>query len=42
MIKKTFQKKTLFILAIIFSPSMCSQDDVILKSDGNEMQGKVL
>jgi len=41
MTKKSYQKTFLFILAIIVSLSMNAQDDVILKSNGNEMHGKV-
>ncbi|MEH6535940.1 MAG: hypothetical protein V7719_06080 [Psychroserpens sp.] len=42
MEKKTYQNHFFFILVITFTLSLSAQDDVILKSDGNEMQGKIL
>lgn len=41
MKKKYYKKTPLFLLGIIFSLSMYAQDDVILKSNGEEMHGKV-
>ena len=42
MTKKDYQNTFLFLLGIVFSLSMNAQEDVILKSNGNEMHGKVI
>ena len=41
MTKKQYQNTFLFLLGIVFSLSMNAQEDVILKSNGDEMHGKV-
>ena len=41
MTKKYYQNTFLFLLGIVFSLSMNAQEDVILKSNGDEMHGKV-
>jgi hypothetical protein len=41
MTKKYYQNTFLFLLGIVFSLSINAQEDVILKSNGDEMHGKV-
>ncbi len=41
MTPKIYQKMLLFFVALFFSLSIKAQDDVILKSNGDEMHGKV-
>ncbi len=41
MTKSFYQKSFLFLLTFILTLTMTAQDDVILKSDGDEMHGKI-